>query len=156
MKILVASILALCAVSLIQDTEPAVDEKAEKLRRAVEALSHSMSTEGAGPEAYAELLRDDFTRWFVGRQIVEKEELVESLETWWKDGNRVAENRSRIVALDLSESVGIVRLEASESFVDQDGAGAGAFEGFVDQVWILRDERWKLLAANIAPEPEQK
>ena len=124
------------------------------LRTAVKAFSATTAVDGEGWEAYAEFLHADFTRWFVGRPIVRKPELVSQIKTWWEVGMRVSADDTKIVHAGVIGDVGIVRFERTERYVDQHGADAGDFHGFVMQTWKHEKGAWTLLGLDIAPAPE--
>lgn len=142
-------LLSLTSLALAQDTE-----RKSELEETIRGFSNCSTVDGGGWEAYKSFLHEDFTRWTIGPPILGKEAIVASIKEWWEAGNRVSEDSSLIVQMDIFENIGIVRIERFESFIDGAGEETGKFHGYLSQLWTYENEKWKLLSLDITPAQE--
>ena len=123
----------------------------QTLLETADALSATTLREGAGWDAYAGFLHEDFTRWSAGRDVLDRTQTVEMIRGWWEGGNRTATSETQLISLRVSQTTGVIRRKFHERFCDQQGNETGSFDGYVTQVWIRMGQEWKLLAATIQP-----
>ncbi len=133
------------------DSSPQHSADEQTLLEVADGFSATTSKGGAGWEAYAEFLHDDFTRWTPGRDVWDRAKTIELIRSWWEAGNRMAKSETELISLRVRDHTGVIRRKFSETYVDQENKDAGSFTGFVTQVWIRDGKSWKLLAATIQP-----
>ena len=131
------------------------NQKKSELEKSIQEFSKSTTVEGGGWEIYASFLQKDFTRWYVGKRVFDKETLVSSVKDWWEDGTRISKDSSKVIRLDIVGEIGIARIERFENYIDANGAAAGSFHGFVTQLWIYEEDTWRLLSLDISPVPNE-
>ncbi len=150
MKHLIFFGILVCWLGLTVPARPGTPDEGS-LRAAAAAFSLTTSVDGAGWQAYGSFLHADFTRWFVGKRVFDRDGLIASVREWWQDGTRVASTESEIVHLSISGNLGVVRKNVTERYLDGKGKASGEFRGFAVQVWQYRDNRWQMLTLDIAP-----
>lgn len=150
-------IAAACCNLQAQDTKPApiaaeLSADEQQLLAAAQRLSETTKSGGAGWEAYAQFLHDDFTRWSAQQPMMDRAQTVGAIQSWWEGGNRVDKSEENLISTQLAGETGVLRRKFTEWYIDQDGNDAGKFSGYVTQVWVRAGETWLLLAATIENE----
>lgn len=127
-------------------TEPAIADA--RLRQRMDELAAATLQDGAGWQAYAELLHPRYSRWAMGEAYEDREAFVRNLREWWEYGMRVTARETEMVGMDLTGDVAIVRFLTRETFAGPNDV-SGGFSGYVTNVWLREDGDWSLLAAEI-------
>lgn len=149
--------LIACATLLIAAPVAATDETAQhseaELRATMAAYAQTLTPDGAGPEAYASYLADDYSRWAIGGDILTRAELVSAVEDWHAAGNRVTRRESDILELSIVGDYAFVRSHFVETFENGDGP-TGEFRGFVAATWRAAPGGWRLVRSDQIAAPE--
>lgn len=117
---------------------------------AIEELSASTVPGGDGPEGYASMLADDFTRWTLGGdRMSDRDSWVRGIEEWWEDGWRVVEREGEIVDITMTGDMAFVRRTAYERFAGPTGEPGDLTGAALAEVWVRRDGVWRLWRVDI-------
>lgn len=117
----------------------------EAVLEAMAALSASMREDGGGPDAYAALLTEDFTRWNVrADRILTRDELLDGIRSWWEGGGRVTASDVQLHEIVFAGEAATTRLVARETYADGSKSAAA-----VGQLWVRVGDRWRLRRANV-------
>ncbi|NNF08305.1 MAG: nuclear transport factor 2 family protein, partial [Candidatus Eisenbacteria bacterium] len=125
------------------------ESEADHLLAASSALSATTTVDGAGPEAYAKLLHEDFSRWTAGGDMMTREAMIQGLREWWDAGMRVADSETEILFIKVVGDVGILRKKTTENYIDASKEAVGSFTGFASMVWKRGEAGWKLLSLDV-------
>ena len=120
-----------------------------RLRQRMDDLAAATLQDGAGWQAYAQLLHPRYSRWAMGEVYEDREAFVRNLREWWEYGMRVTSRDIEMVGVDLAGDIAVVRFLTRETFAGPGGATSG-FSGYVTNVWVREEGDWSLLSAEIA------
>jgi ketosteroid isomerase-like protein len=119
---------------------------------AIGQLSAATAPDGGGPDAYAAVLADDFSRWTLGGDVVRrKTEWVESVRGWFNDGWRVADRKTEHVEIVIRGDLAFTRRIVTESFVGPDGERPDPGSAALAEVWVREGGEWLLLRVDAHP-----
>jgi hypothetical protein len=149
MRLLTIAAHACCLILMATPAHAAPQISEPRLRERMDQLAAATLQDGAGWQAYAELLHPRYSRWAMGEAYEDREAFVRNLREWWEYGMRVTSRDIEMVGFDLTGDVAVIRFLSRETFGGPDGA-AGGFSGYVTNVWIREDGDWSLLSAEIA------
>jgi len=150
-----ASLVILCLIILSQPSAALSEESWSKEQRqvlaAMQRLSASTAPGGAGPDAYAAVLADDFSRWTVGSDVInDKKTWVEGIREWFDDGWRVSDRKIRNLEIQVRNDQAFVRRIVTETYLGPDKATSSSSAALAE-VWVRRADGWLLLRADVHP-----
>jgi hypothetical protein len=94
------------------------DPQQRQVLATIERLSAATAPDGGGPDAYAVILADDFSRWTLGSDVInDKQSWVEGMRSWWNDGWRVADREARVLEIRVSGDHAFTRRIVTETYV---------------------------------------
>ena len=137
------------AASVVGQEGPATTSESNELLEVARSLSSTTLAGGEGPDAYAEYLHPEFSRWSAGREVVDHPASIKMIREWWDAGNRQASSEEDTISVQIVGNTGVIRKRMTEKYVDGEGKDTGSFSGFVTQTWVREAGRWKLLSATI-------
>ena len=115
-----------------------------ELQEAMEDLSAATAPGGGGPEAYARILTEDFTRWTLGSERMDdRDSWVEGVRAWYGDGWRVADRKTRRVDLELQDDLAFVRRIVTETYSGPEGEESSATAALAE-IWERTGNGWRL------------
>jgi hypothetical protein len=112
-------------------------------------FSKSTLTDGKGWVGYESYLHPDFSRWSARNNVVNKQQIVDSIQQWWESGSRTKTSKEILISLQVVGNIGVIRKSVNEHYIDGKGSDNGSFSGYVTHVWLKENDRWRLLAATI-------
>ena len=134
---------------LAQETTPAQQEIVEAIGR----LSAATAPGGGGPDAYAAMLADDFSRWTLGADSLDdKASWIEGVRGWYGDGWRVADRQVAYREIEVRDELAFTRRVVTETYVGPDGERSTSTAALAE-VWVRRAGEWKLLRVDVRPVP---
>ena len=149
------SAVLFCLILLAQpaalSSEESWTEEQRQVLAAIERLSASTAPGGAGPDAYAAVLADDFSRWTVGSELINgKQTWVEGLREWFDDGWRVSDRKVRNIEIRVEKDLAFVRRIVTETYLgpEQETSVSSAA---LAEVWVRREKGWLLYRADVHP-----
>jgi hypothetical protein len=118
---------------------------------AIARLSAATSPDGGGPDAYADVLAPDFTRWTMGEGPVQgREKWIEGMREWWEDGWRVVDRKTDYLEISVHGTYATLRRIVEETYRGPKG-GESRSRTALAEMWVLTDDAWLLLRANAHP-----
>ena len=150
-----AAPVLLCLIILSPQSAAASEESWTKEQRqvlaAIQRLSASTAPGGAGPDAYAAVLADDFSRWTVGSDVInDKQTWVEGVREWFDDGWRVSDRKTRNLEIQVSDDQAFIRRIVTETYLGPDKETSSSSAALAE-VWVRRADDWLLLRADVHP-----
>lgn len=118
---------------------------------AIEAFSATTAPGGAGADAYAAYLADDFSRWTLGSSVVsDKASWVDGVRDWFTDGWRVADREVETVEVEVEVrgDLALTRRVVREVYRGPDGARSSS-RAALAEIWRRQDGRWLLWRADV-------
>ncbi len=149
-----AGLALLCWVVLTPSpasSEESWSKEQRQVLAAIQRLSASTAPGGAGPDAYAAVLADDFSRWTVGSDVInDKETWVEGVREWFNDGWRVSDRKTRNLEIQVSGGQAFIRRIVTETYLGPDKETSSSSAALAE-VWVRRADDWLLLRADVHP-----
>lgn len=116
---------------------------------AMERLSAATAPDGAGADAYAAVLTDDFSRWTTGSGVVnDKQSWVAGVREWFDDGWRVTDRNQEIVEISVKGDMALTRRIVEETYLGPDGENSVS-RAALAEVWARSDGVWLLYQVNV-------
>ena len=145
MKIVVQLLCFLLSSCLVLPTlagEWTPDQR--EILEAMARLSATTAPDGAGAEAYADVLADDFTRWTLGSDVIDdKKSWVEGVGEWFDDGWRVVDRKVRILGITIDGSRAFVRRIVHETYEGPEGDRSSS-RAALAELWVRDGNAWLL------------
>ena len=147
-------ILSVCVLSLLWGSLHAEETwNTEQLQvlEAIDTLSATTAPDGAGPDAYAAVLDDDFSRWTIGSEVInQKQAWVDGLREWFDDGWRVSNRQTRNLEILVRDDLAYTRRIVQETYSGPENEQSVSSAALAE-VWVRRNEGWLLLLVNVHP-----
>jgi hypothetical protein len=132
-------------------SEESWSKEQRQVLAAMQRLSASTAPGGAGPDAYAAVLADGFSRWTVGSDVInDKKTWVEGVREWFDDGWRVSDRKTRNLEIQVGEDQTFVRRIVTETYLGPDKETSSSSAALAE-VWVRGSDGWLLLRADVHP-----
>lgn len=116
--------------------------------QSMERLSAATAPDGAGPDEYAAVLAEDFSRWTMGSSVINgKKDWVDGMRDWFDDGWRVSDRNQDVLGISISGGFAFVRRIVAETYRGPDGDTNSSRAG-LSETWIRGKEGWLLSRVN--------
>lgn len=142
-------------LSLQRRFEPVAGEwspQQQEILEAIAKLSASTASGGGGPDEYAAMLTEDFSRWTIGSDMVNgKTAWVDGVRSWFDDGWRVTDREARVLDITVEGPTAYSRRIVSEIYVDPDGNASPPAKAALAEVWRRDGEGWRLQRVTAHP-----
>ena len=146
--LLLFSLLPLSPYSRVQSEELWSPEQSEILVL-MQQLSATTALNGAGADAYGEVLADGFSRWTTGSTVINhKEEWVEGVRSWFDDGWRVIDRNQTVLEITIKGDNAFTRRIVEETFRGPDDEISISKAGLAE-TWIRSDSNWLLSRVSV-------
>lgn len=145
--LLAFSLLSLLPYSRLQSEELWSPEQSEILE-SMQRLSSTTAPDGAGADAYGEVLAEDFSRWTTGSTVInQKEEWVEGVRGWFDDGWRVIDRNQTVLEIAIKKDNAFTRRIVEETYRGPNEELSISRAGLAE-TWIRIDSYWLLSRVN--------
>ena len=142
-------LIVLVCATIVAAEEHSAEE--QQIIDAIERLSAATAPGGGGPDAYAEVLASDFTRWTMGEgEIQDRDAWVDGMRGWWEDGWRVTARETDYLEIAVLGEFATMRRIVTESYrgpEDEESRSRTALA----ETWVRRAGEWRLLRVNARP-----
>ena len=127
-----------------------VDLKAYKIiEKNMALISAAVAPEGGGSAEYEKYLHDNYSRWMMDeKELVEKEEFLQSVEGWFSEGWRVVEKKQSNYSIYWAKEFAFVRRIVEEFYEGPDGEKSSS-KSALSETWRLEGSDWLLLRVDI-------
>ena len=110
----------------------------------MQQLSATTAPNGAGADAYGEVLAEDFSRWTTGSTVINhKEEWVEGVRSWFDVGWRVIGRKQTILEITIKGDNAFTRRIVEETYRGPDEEETISRAGLAE-TWVRSDSNWLL------------
>lgn len=121
-----------------------------QILRAMAELSASTAPGGGGPDDYAAMLTDDFSRWTIGSDAMDhKEEWIDGVRSWYDEGWRVADRQAEVLEIRVEGATAFSRRIVSEIYAASDGETSPPAKAALAEVWRRDGEGWRLQRVTV-------
>ncbi len=145
--LLVFSLLYLLPYSRLQSEELWSPEQSEIIE-SMQRLSSTTAPDGAGADAYGQVLAEDFSRWTTGSVVInQKEEWVEGVRGWFDDGWRVIDRNQTVLEITIKKDNAFTRRIVEETYRGPNDEISTSKAGLAE-TWIRIDSYWLLSRVN--------
>jgi ketosteroid isomerase-like protein len=119
---------------------------------AIARLSASTAPGGGGPDDYATMLTEDFSRWTIGSDVINgKEDWVDGVRGWFDDGWRVSDRQAEVLEITVEGPAAFSRRIVSETYAAPDGETSPPAKAALAEVWRRDGEGWRLQRVTVHP-----
>ncbi|RLA26423.1 MAG: hypothetical protein DRQ63_08235 [Gammaproteobacteria bacterium] len=148
-KVLSIGILTLLWTSL--HAEATWNAEQLQVLESINALSATTAPNGAGPDAYGDILDDEFSRWTIGSQVINRKQAwVDGLREWFDDGWRVSDRKTQYLEILVLGDSAYTRRIVEETYSGP-GNEQSVSSAALAEVWVHRNEGWRLLLVTVHP-----
>ncbi|MBD3297625.1 MAG: hypothetical protein GF341_03140 [candidate division Zixibacteria bacterium] len=149
LKFCIAMLGLLLGTGLQASDGPAWTADQEDILASIRQLSATTAPEGGGPDAYAAMLADGFSRWTIGStETDDADRWVAGIREWWADGWRVSDRKTEYLEIAVQGDYAFTRRIVTETYAgprDEVSSSTTA----LSEVWIRGENNWQLLLVNV-------
>jgi hypothetical protein len=118
---------------------------------ALERLGAATRPDGGGPDAYAEVLAPEYTRWTMGEgPINDRDQWIAGVRGWWENGWRVVDSNAEYLEVTVHGDFATTRRIVEETYHGPSGEESHSRTALAE-TWVRRDGTWLLLRVNAHP-----
>lgn len=133
------------------NTQESWTPEQRQILNATERLSAATAPGGAGAEAYASVLHEDFSRWALGgAKVHDRQSWVEGVGEWFDDGWRVSDRKVDYLEITIRGHIAFSRRIVTETYQGPNNENNSATAALAE-VWIRENDKWYLLRVDAHP-----
>jgi ketosteroid isomerase-like protein len=148
---LLASLLSVSLLTFSVHAQEAWTPAQEEVLEAMEQLSAATAPGGDGADAYGALLAEDFSRWTIGSEkLNRKAAWVAAVREWFDDGWRVTDRETQVLEIHLRGDIAYTRRIVKETYQGPDGESSVSSAARAE-VWVHEEAGWLLSRVDVHP-----
>lgn len=149
------SILSVLMFLSLCNAQDSLSLEQKQIVETIHQLSQTTSKKGAGPNAYAKYLHQDFNRWTLrNSKINSKDQWIEGVREWFDDGWYVSERKQKFIEIRVEDKEAHVRRIVDETYMGPKNESSTS-KAALAETWVKQEGNWRLHTVNVYPLPKK-